>query len=187
MKSKNKGFILWLTGLSGSGKSTLAEGLEIELKEHGLSVEVLDGDIVRKHLSKGLSFSREDRDTNVRRIGFVADLLSRNGTAVIVSLISPYRDVRDELKKTTTNFIEVHVSAPLEVCEARDVKGLYAMARAGEIKSFTGIDDPYEAPINPDIVCYTARETIEGSISKITAFLQEHDYLGKKPQLEYAI
>lgn len=187
MTRKNEGFILWLTGLSGAGKSMIAKGLEGELKERGLLVEVLDDGAVRKTFSKGLGFSREDRDTYVRRIGFVANQISQNGAAVIVASISPYRDVRNELKKTTANFIEVYVNAPLEVCEMRDVKGLYAMARVGEIQAFTGIDAPYEEPLNPDIVCYTAEEIVEKSISKVAAFLQEHDWIGKKPQLEYVI
>ncbi|AFZ28424.1 adenylylsulfate kinase-like kinase (plasmid) [Cylindrospermum stagnale PCC 7417] len=180
MKRKNQGFIIWLTGLSGSGKSTIAKRLESELKERALLVEVLDGDIVRMNLSKGLSFNREDRDTNVRRVGFVANLLSRNEVPVIVSMISPYRDVRDELKRTITNFIEVYINAPLEVCEARDVKGLYAMARAGQLKSFTGIDAPYEAPLTPDIICYTSEETIQESVTRITAFLESRDYIANK-------
>lgn len=174
---KKRGFILWLTGLSGAGKSTLSQGIESVLKERGISVEVLDGDIVRTNLSQGLSFSKEDRDTNVYRVGFVANLLSRNQVGVIVSLISPYRDVRNKLRKITTNFIEVYVNASLEVCEARDVKGLYLKARSGEIKGFTGIDDPYEEPINPDIVCYTSVETIEESIAKVIGFLTEQNYL----------
>jgi len=177
MKRKNQGFIIWLTGLSGSGKSTIAKGLESELKERELLVEVLDGDIVRMSLSKELGFSKEDRDTNVRRVGFVANLLSKNGIPVIVSMISPYRDLRDELKRTTTNFIEVYVNAPLEVCEARDVKGLYAMARAGQLKFFTGINDPYEAPLTPDIICYTSEETVQDSVARITAFLEAGDYI----------
>lgn len=174
---ERKGLILWLTGLSGAGKSTIARGLEGELKERGCLVEVLDGDAIRKNLSKGLGFSREDRDTNIRRIGFVANLLSRNGVVTIVAAISPYRAVRDELRMTTENFIEIYVKAPLEICEARDVKGLYAMARSGQIKAFTGIDDPYEEPLNPDIVCYTAEESLEDSIAKITEQLEKHLYI----------
>lgn len=187
MTKKNQGFILWLTGVSGAGKSTIAKQVERELKERGFLVEVLDGDVVRTNLSKGLSFSREDRDTNVRRVGFVANLLSQNGIAVIVALISPYRDVRDELRSTTTNFIEVYINAPLEVCETRDVKGLYAMARAGKVKSFTGIDDPYEEPLNPDIVCFTLEESIDESSAKITAFLEEKNYIPNNPQFAYCI
>ncbi|PIG90800.1 adenylyl-sulfate kinase [Gloeocapsopsis sp. IPPAS B-1203] len=183
---KNQGFVLWLTGLSGSGKTTLAKGIEHELKERGCTVELFDGDVIRTNLSKGLGFSREDRDTNIRRVGFVANLLSRNGTIVIAAIVSPYRATRDELRRTS-NFVEVYVNAPLEVCEARDVKGLYAMARAGEIIAFTGIDDPYEEPLNPDIVCYTAEETVEESVAKVISQLEHREYIGEKPQLEYVI
>jgi adenylylsulfate kinase len=184
---KNKGLILWLTGLSGSGKTTIAKGLGQELKERGCLVEVLDGDVVRTNLSRGLGYSREDRDTNIRRIGFVANLLSRNGVVAIVAAISPYRNSRDEVRKNTENFIEVYVNSPLEVCEDRDVKGLYAMARAGEIRAFTGVDDPYEEPINPEIVCYTSEETVEESIAKVTDVLKQLEYIPEKPQIEYSI
>jgi adenylylsulfate kinase len=184
---KSKGLILWFTGLSGSGKTTIAKGVERQLRERGCLVEILDGDLVRTNLSKGLGFSREDRDINVRRIGFVANLLSRNGVVAIVAAISPYEAARNELRRTTNNFIEVYVNAPLEVCEARDVKGLYAMARAGEIKAFTGIDDPYEEPLNPDIVCYTSEESVKESITKVTAELERLDYIPAQPQLEYSI
>lgn len=187
MNSKNKGLILWLTGLSGSGKTTIAKGLHQELKERSCLVELLDGDVVRTNLSKGLGYSREDRNTNIRRIGFVANLLSRNGVVAIIAAISPYQDSRDELRKTAQNFIEVYVNAPLEVCEERDVKGLYAMARAGEIRAFTGIDDPYEEPTNPDLVCYTAEETVEESIAKVINHLQQLKYIPEKPQIEYSI
>ncbi len=184
---KSKGLILWLTGLSGSGKTTIARGVERELRERGCLVETLDGDVVRTNLSKGLGFSREDRDINIRRIGFVANLLSRNGVVAIVAAISPYRATRDELRQTNENFIEVYINAPLEICEERDVKGLYAMARSGEIRAFTGIDDPYEEPLNPDIVCYTLEESIKESIAKVIADLERLDYISAKPQLEYCI
>jgi adenylylsulfate kinase len=184
---ERKGLILWLTGLSGAGKSTIASGLEREFKKRDRLVEVLDGDAIRKNLSKGLGFSREDRDTNIRRIGFVANLLSRNGIVVIVAAISPYRAVRDELRMTTENFIEIYVKAPLEVCEDRDVKGLYARARSGQIKAFTGIDDPYEEPLNPDIICYTAEETIEQSITKVMAQLEELECNRVRREPEYCI
>jgi adenylylsulfate kinase len=187
MKSNSKGLILWLTGFSGSGKTTIAKGLERELKERGCLVELLDGDVVRTNLSKGLGYSREDRETNIRRIGFVANLLSRNDVVAIVAAISPYRTSRDEVRRTTENFIEVYVNSPLEVCEERDVKGLYAMARAGEIRAFTGIDAPYEEPLNPDIVCYTSEETVKESIAKVAAELQRLEYIPVKPQLEYFI
>lgn len=169
---KHNGFVLWLTGLSGAGKTTIAQHLEHKLRARDRRVELLDGDAIRQHLSKGLGFSREDRDTNVRRVGYVANLLSRNGIIVIVALISPYRSVRDELRSALNNFAEIYVNAPLEVCEARDVKGLYAKARSGQIQSFTGIDDPYEAPLNPDIVCHTAEETVNESVDKIVTWLK---------------
>ncbi|MEG4344780.1 adenylyl-sulfate kinase [Microcoleus sp. A003_D6] len=172
-----KGFILWFTGLSGSGKTTITKALEPELKARGCKVEILDGDVVRTNLSKGLGFSQEDRDTNIRRIGFVANLLSRNGVVAITAAISPYRSIRDEIRAIEPNFVEVYVTAPLEVCEGRDVKGLYAKARAGEIKGFTGIDDPYEEPLNPEIICYTERESVEESVKKVLRKLEELGYI----------
>jgi len=172
-----KGFILWFTGLSGSGKTTLTKALEPELKARGCKVEILDGDVVRTNLSKGLGFSQEDRDTNIRRIGFVAHLLSRNGVVAMTAAISPYRAIRDEIRAMEPNFVEVYVTAPLEVCESRDVKGLYAKARAGEIKGFTGIDDPYEEPVNPEIICYTERESVEESVKKVLSKLEELGYI----------
>jgi adenylylsulfate kinase len=177
---KTKGFTLWFTGLSGAGKTTIARRVECELRIRQCPVEVLDGDIVRTHLSKGLGFSKEDRDTNIRRIGFVASLLSRNGVISIVSAISPYRDVREEVRTMTDTFVEVYVSAPLKVCELRDVKGLYAQARAGKIKQFTGIDDPYEQPLNPEIVCETGEETIEESTAKVLAELEKLELIPKR-------
>lgn len=172
-----KGFILWFTGLSGSGKTTLTKALEPELKARGCKVEILDGDVVRTNLSKGLGFSQEDRDTNIRRIGFVAHLLSRNGVVAMTAAISPYRAIRDEIRAMEPNFVEVYVTAPLEVCEGRDVKGLYAKARAGEIKGFTGIDDPYEEPVNPEIICYTERESVEESVKKVLTKLEQLGYI----------
>ena len=172
-----KGFILWFTGLSGSGKTTISEALEPELKRRGCKVEILDGDVVRTNLSKGLGFSQEDRDTNIRRIGFVAHLLSRNGVAAMTAAISPYRAIRDEIRAMEPNFVEVYVTAPLEVCEGRDVKGLYAKARAGEIKGFTGIDDPYEEPLNPEIICYTEQESVEESVKKVLNKLEQLGYI----------
>lgn len=177
---KMKGVTLWFTGLSGSGKSTIARGVERDLRARNCLVEVLDGDVVRTHLSKGLGFSKQDRDTNVRRIGFVANLLSRNGVVAIAAAISPYRATRDEVRRMSENFIEVYVNAPLEVCEERDVKGLYAMARAGEIQGFTGIDDPYEEPFNPEIVCYTAQESVQESIAKAINELKFLGYVSSK-------
>ncbi|MBD1921811.1 adenylyl-sulfate kinase [Microcoleus sp. FACHB-831] len=174
---EQRGLTVWLTGLSGAGKTTISQALEKELRSRGCKVEVLDGDIVRQHLAKGLGFSKEDRDENIRRIGFVANLLTRNGVIVIVSAISPYREIREELREKIGNFMEVFVNAPLEVCEQRDVKGLYKKARAGEIKGFTGIDDPYEQPLNPDIECRTAKEKVTESVSKVMAKIEELSYL----------
>lgn len=174
----SKGFTLWFTGLSGAGKSTLAEYLTPILRERGCKVEVLDGDEIRENLSKGLGFSKEDRDTNIRRIGYVADLLSRNGVISITAAISPYRAVRDEIRKRAkAPFVEVYVEAALEVVEARDTKGLYKKARAGEIKNFTGISDPYEEPLKPEVVVNTGEESIEESAEKIL------DYLASKKLL----
>lgn len=174
---EHRGVTVWLTGLSGAGKSTITEALEQELRSRGCKLEVLDGDIVRTNLTKGLGFSKEDRDENIRRIGFVSHLLTRNGVIVLVSAISPYRDVRDAVRDRIGDFMEVYVSAPLDVCEARDVKGLYKRARAGEIKQFTGIDDPYEPPLNPEVNCETHNETLEESVNKVLAKLEELGYL----------
>ncbi len=168
-----KGFTLWFTGLSGAGKSTLSRILEQRLRKHGVRVEVLDGDVVRTNLSKGLGFSKEDRDTNIRRIGFVCDLLSRNGVVAIAAAISPYREIREEIRRKITNFVEVYVECPIEVLTRRDVKGLYKKALAGEIQHFTGISDPYEPPENPDVVVHTDRESPEESADKIWAKLKE--------------
>ncbi|MBV6624381.1 MAG: adenylyl-sulfate kinase [Rivularia sp. (in: Bacteria)] len=173
----NKGVTVWLTGLSGAGKSTIARHIEKELKARNRQVEVLDGDLIRTWLSQGLGFSKKDRDINVRRVGFVANLLSRNGVIVIAATISPYQDIRDEIRAINKNFIEVYVNAPLEICEARDVKGLYAKARAGEIKGFTGIDDPYEVPMNPEVICESGKETVEESAGKVIRALEELGYL----------
>ena len=175
--TENKGFVVWFTGLSGAGKSTLSEALAPVLRSRGLKVEVLDGDVVRTNLSKGLGFSREDRDTNVLRIGFVANLLARNGVAVITAAISPDRETRDAnralIEGDGSAFIEAHVAATLEECEARDVKGLYADARAGRRPGMTGIDDPYEAPLNAEVFLPTGSETPEQSLAKLLAFLEE--------------
>ncbi len=168
---ENKGFILWFTGLSGSGKSTLAEYLTPILRERAVKVEVLDGDVVRTNLSKGLGFSKEDRDTNIRRIGFVAGLLARNGICGMTAAISPYAEIRDEIRAQTENFVEVYVEAPLEVVESRDTKGLYKKARAGEIKNFTGVSDPYEAPEHAEVTVHTGDESIEVSAEKILDYL----------------
>jgi adenylylsulfate kinase len=168
------GFCLWFTGLSGSGKTTITNVLVKELRSRGSRLEVLDGDVVRQNLSKGLGFSKEDRDTNIRRVAFVADLLSRNGVPVITAAISPYREIRDEARaKMDGRFIEAYVKASVEECERRDVKGLYAKARAGEIKEFTGISDPYEPPQNPELVIDTESQTPEESAAVILDYLEE--------------
>lgn len=173
----NKGVTVWLTGLSGAGKTTIARQIEAELKARNRRVEVLDGDLIRTWLSQGLGFSKKDRDTNVRRVGFVANLLSRNGVVVIAAMISPYQEIRNEIRAINKDFVEVYVNAPLEVCEARDVKGLYAKARSGKIKGFTGIDDPYEVPLNPEVVCESGKETVEESADKVIRALEELGYV----------
>ena len=173
----DQGFAIWLTGLSGAGKSTIAEGLITRLQGLGLKVELLDGDIVRTNLSQGLGFSREDRDINIRRIGFVAELLARNGVIVIVAAISPYRAAREDVKRRIRHFIEVHVDCPVEVLTARDTKGLYRRALAGEIGNFTGISDPYEPPENPAVVVRSDRETVGESLAKIWGELESRDLL----------
>ena len=181
--SKQKGFTLWLTGLSGAGKTTLTTELVRELRNHGLAIEVLDGDEVRTNLSKGLGFSKEDRDTNIRRIGYVSRLLSRNGVGVIAAAISPYRDIRDEVRAAVENdgalFIEVYVKCPIAVLAERDVKGLYKKALAGEIKEFTGVSDPYEEPLAPEVVVSTDVETLDHPTDKILKELTKHGLLGE--------
>jgi adenylylsulfate kinase len=175
--NRDRGCVIWFTGLSGSGKTTIAHVLEDKLLEAGVPVELLDGDVVRENLSKGLGFSKEDRDTNIRRIAFVAHLLQRNGTFVITAAISPYASIREEARAMIKDFVEVYCDAPLEVCEDRDVKGLYKKARAGEIKGFTGIDDPYEAPSGPEVTCKTAEETVEESAQKVIDKLVEMKFI----------
>jgi len=172
MNTKNKGFTLWFTGLPCSGKSTLAEIIAPELTRRGRTVDILDGDVVRTNLTKGLGFSKEDRTENVRRIGFVAELLTRHGVITLVSAISPYRDVREEIRERVANFLEVYVNAPLSVCEGRDVKGLYRRARSGSLPRFTGVDDPYEEPLSPEVECRTDLETVVDSVSKIVAAIE---------------
>jgi len=174
---EGKGLTLWFTGLSGAGKTTLARMIEIELRNRGHKVEVLDGDVVRTNLSKGLGFSKEDRDTNIRRIGFVCNLLARNDVIAIAAAISPYRDMRDEVRRDTSAFVEVFVKCPIDVLAERDVKGLYKKAMAGEIKHFTGIDDPYEEPLAPEILVETDKETPEQSARRIIARLEELQYI----------
>jgi adenylylsulfate kinase len=173
-----RGFTLWFTGLSGAGKTTIAEIVEHELRSRFGKVEVLDGDIVRTNLSKGLGFSREDRDTNILRIGFVADLLTRNGVGVIVSAISPFKEARDQVRRNIgEGYIEIFVDAPLEVCAERDVKGLYKKAFAGEIGQFTGVSDPYEPPVAPELHIRTDEEEPQESARRVILKLEELGYL----------
>ncbi len=175
---QHKGFTLWFTGLSGAGKSTISEKIYKRLKNEGAKVELLDGDIVRTHLSKGLGFTKEDRDTNVRRIGFVSELLSRNGVIAVVAAISPYREVREELRGRIGNFVEVYVHCPVEVLAERDVKGLYKKALAGEIGSFTGVSDPYEPPANPEVTVDSSNEPVEASVERVWSRLREMGLIG---------
>jgi adenylylsulfate kinase len=173
--NSHKGFTLWMTGLSGSGKSTITDVLIDEFEERGIPLEVLDGDIVREHLSKGLGFSKEDRDTNIERIGFVADLLSRNGVPVVTAAISPYRETRQHVREMhdgNSTFVECYIATSLEACEERDVKGLYAKARSGEIPEFTGVSDPYEEPETPEIRVETEGKSPEDSAREILDYLE---------------
>jgi adenylyl-sulfate kinase len=165
------GLVVWFTGLSGSGKTTLNHAIYERLCAKGYRAESLDGDALRRNLCRDLGFSRSDRDENIRRIGFVAGLLARNGVIVLASAISPYRAIRDELRSQIRGFVEVWVNAPLEVCERRDVKGLYRKARAGQLPGFTGIDDPYEPPLSPEVECRTDRETVADSAEKVLRYL----------------
>ena len=181
-----KGFTLWFTGLPSSGKSTLARRVEEILLERGMNVEVLDGDEVRETFSKGLGFSKQDRDTNIRRIGFVAKLLSRNGVVAITAAISPYRDTRDEMRKAIGRFVEVYVECPIDVLKERDVKGLYKKALAGEIKNFTGVDDPYEAPLKPEVLVPSSQESVDQSVARIIATLETLGYIPRVPGAEYS-
>ena len=177
----NVGAVVWLTGLPRSGKTTLARGLESKLKQPGHKVEVLDGDEMRERLTKGLGFSKEDRDENIRRISFVAQLLARNGVLVIVAAISPYRELRDEARREFPRFVEVYVKCPVEECMNRDFKGLYAKALSGEIPNFTGVSDPYEPPLCPEVVAETDRESVEGSLDKILTALATLGYVDVDP------
>ena len=165
--SPDQGFTLWFTGLSGAGKSTISEIIASRLREAGRKVELLDGDVVRTHLSKGLGFSREDRDINVLRIGWVCEVLSRNGVVAIAAAISPYRSVREEIRSRIPNFVEVFVDCPLDVVASRDVKGLYKKAMAGEIPQFTGVSDPYEPPLNPEVRVDSSTQTPQQSADLI--------------------
>ena len=182
--NEQRGFTLWFTGLSGAGKTTISEIVEHELRERERQVEVLDGDIVRTNLSKGLTFSREDRNINVLRIGFVANLLTRNGVGVIVSAISPYKEARDQVRRRIVDFVEVFVDAPLEVCAERDVKGLYKKAFAGEIEGFTGVSDPYEPPVAPELHLKTNEEGPQESARRVLSCLEERGYL--RPVREFS-
>ncbi len=176
----NEGLTVWFTGLSGAGKTTLCNAVYSILLDQGRRVEILDGDVLRQHLSRDLSFSKQDRDENIRRIGFIADMLTRNGILVLVAAISPYRVARDAVRQKIGRFLEVFVDAPLSVCEQRDPKGLYRKARRGELRGFTGIDDPYEEPLVPDVRCQTDQETLEVSSRKVVSAVA--GYLANKKQ-----
>jgi len=175
--SNDKGFVIWFTGLPGSGKTTLANEIQKILKSYGYKVEILDGDEIRKGLSKDLGFSKEDREKHNERVMFVAKILSRNGVITLVPLISPYREIRERARNEIENFIEVYVRCPLDVLIKRDPKGLYKKALAGEIKNLTGLQDPYEEPLNPDIVIDTDRLTVEESVNKILSYLKSKNLL----------
>lgn len=183
---KQRGVTVWFTGLSGAGKTTISRAVAEALQSQGHNLEILDGDVVRENLTKGLGFSKADRDENIRRIGFVSHLLTRNGVIVLVSAISPYRSIREEVRQRVGDFVEIYVNAPLSTCEERDVKGLYKRARAGEIKSFTGIDDPYESPLNPEVECRTDIEELSESVAKVLQKLEELGYLPKQLAVQEA-
>lgn len=176
----SKAFTLWFTGLSGAGKSTLSAKVAAELRSRGEKVEVLDGDEVRENLSKGLSFSKEDRDINVKRIGYVCHLLTRNGVWAVSAAISPYRAIRDYNREMIGNFIEIYVECSIEKLTQRDVKGLYKKALAGEVKNFTGVTDPYEAPLKPEITVNSEHDTVEQSFQKIIGYLEAKGHLSRK-------
>ncbi len=175
----SNGFTLWFTGMSGAGKSTLAQAVAEELRRRGHRVEVLDGDEVRTNLSKGLGFSKEDRDANIRRIGYVCKLLARNGVIAISAAISPYREVRDEVRRQHERFVEVFVKCPLETLVERDVKGLYKKALAGEIPNFTGVSDPYEEPLSPEVVVESHIESVDESLRKLLARLEDLGFISR--------
>ena len=177
----NKGFTLWFTGLSGAGKTTLAKKVQKIMLKRGMNVEVLDGDELRENLSKGLGFSKEDRDTNIRRIGFVASLLARNNACCIAAAISPYADIRREVRANHENFVEVYTKCSLETLTERDVKGLYKKALAGEITGFTGVDDPYEEPENAEIIVDTEAESIDESCDRIVRYLETKGLMPAAP------
>ncbi|MCB9799831.1 MAG: adenylyl-sulfate kinase [Candidatus Omnitrophica bacterium] len=175
-----RGVTIWFTGLPSSGKSTIARNLERLLRQQEIKVELLDGDVIRTNLSRGLGFSKEDRDANIKRIGFVCHLLARNGVAAIVSAVSPYREARDSNRRLIGSFVEIYVRASVEKCQERDVKGLYQKAKDGLIKGFTGVDDPYEEPLDPDVVCDTERESPEESLVKVLNRLETLGYLSSE-------
>ena len=181
-----KGFTLWFTGLSGSGKSTLSTRVEEILLERGMRVEILDGDVVRTNLSKGLGFSKEDRDTNIKRIGFVCHLLTRNDVVAISAAISPYRDIRDYNRKLIGRFVEVYCKCPIPVLAERDVKGLYKKALKGELANFTGVSDPYEEPLNPEILIETDKEKEDERVAKILRTLELMNYIPNSGESEYS-
>jgi adenylylsulfate kinase len=172
-----EGFMVWLTGLSGAGKTTIAQQVAQALKAQGLAVEILDGDVMREKLTKELGFSRKDREENLRRIAFVAHLLMRHGVIVLVAAVSPYRHVREEARQKVGRFVEVFVNAPLEVCQMRDPKGIYQRAKKGELSQISGLDDIYEPPLSPDVVCRTDQETPDESASKVMQALERLGYL----------
>lgn len=181
-----RGFTIWFTGLSCSGKTTISRHIAEELRKRGHKVEILDGDVVRTNLSKGLGFSKEDRDINIKRIGFVCKLLSRNGVVAIGAAISPYREVRDYNRREIGDFVEVYCKCPLEVCIERDVKGLYKKALAGEIPNYTGVSDPYEEPLDPEVVLETDREEEQESVAKVMRKLEELRYVQPAEAVSYS-
>ena len=179
-KAKKEGFVLWFTGLPCSGKTTVADKVAQILKKRSIKTERLDGDIVRKSLSSDLGFTKQDRSENIKRVTFVAKLLSRNGVAVIISFVSPYREIREKARQQIDNFMEVFTDCPLKECRRRDVKGMYKLADENKIENFTGVSDPYEKPLNPEITICTHRQTPRESCGKIIKYLEDKGYLGKK-------
>ncbi len=177
----SEGLVIWFTGLSSSGKTTLSNAVYARLNASGVRAEHLDGDSFRRHLGRDLGYSRADRDENIRRMGYVAGLLARHGVTVLVSAISPYRAARDKIRGSMKHFVEVYVNAPLEVCEKRDVKGLYQRSRAGLLTGLTGVDDPYEPPLDPELECRTGDETIDESVKNIMHYLETRETIGNIP------